>query len=70
MAGAGPPHTVRHPEIVMKRTDQPEPTNTPAPSTPGTDDTTTEHRPPAPSPAEHNATVQQARDAGTLPRHW
>jgi hypothetical protein len=30
MAGAGPPHTVKRPEIVMKRTDQPEPPDTPA----------------------------------------
>lgn len=30
MAGAGPPHTAEHPEIVMKSTDQPKPQATPA----------------------------------------
>ena len=30
----------------------------------------TEHRDPAPSPAEHNAAVQQARADGNLPRAW
>jgi hypothetical protein len=36
----------------------------------GTDAEQSVHRDPAPSVAEHNAAVQQARTDGTLPRHW
>ena len=36
----------------------------------GTPAEQTTHRPAPPTPAEHNATIQQARDAGTLPRCW
>lgn len=55
MAGAGPPHTAEHPEITVKRTDQPQPEPTPARGEQiGADDEQTVHRPPAPTVREHN----------------
>lgn len=53
----------------MKRSDQPLPQPSPAPAV-GTPAEQTEHRPPAPTPTQHNATIEADRAAGQLSRAW